>query len=239
MRLSSLLFILGFTASASAVHASDGVFEINADCATVGGCFDGDSSGYPVSITQQGSYRLTGNLTTNNVNTTLISVSAEGVSIDLNGFSLQGPVSCSGIPVSCTSSGSGDGIDAESIKNLTVRNGTIRGMGRDGLLFGPISRIEDLTVSENGRNGVNGTVGVVAGSSFGSLLSRLAVNSNNEVGVILGFNPSYLTDSNIFNNGNLGISGGFCGNVLSTNNVNGDSCTAIAPNVCSDPADCD
>jgi hypothetical protein len=108
MRIRTLLLILGI--GATAAHASDGVFEINADCANVGGCFAGDSSGYPVTITEPGSFRLTGNLTTSNVDTTLISISADNVTIDLNGFSLIGPVTCSGSPNVCSGSGSGDGI---------------------------------------------------------------------------------------------------------------------------------
>jgi len=95
MRTTLFVLILGLVAST--VYASDGVFEINADCA-VFGCFDGDSSGYPVTITNPGSYRLTGNLTTSNVDTTLISVSADSVTIDLNGFALIGPVTCSPPP---------------------------------------------------------------------------------------------------------------------------------------------
>jgi hypothetical protein len=58
----SLAFLLA-AAVASRALASDGVLEINHSCATAaGGCFPGDTAGYPVQITQPGSYRLTSNL---------------------------------------------------------------------------------------------------------------------------------------------------------------------------------
>ena len=41
----------------------DGVLEIDQACALATGCFDGDKALFPVSITQPGSYILTGNLT--------------------------------------------------------------------------------------------------------------------------------------------------------------------------------
>jgi hypothetical protein len=44
------------------IFASDGQLEINQACAVNTGCFPGDDPGFPVTITQPGSYRLTGNL---------------------------------------------------------------------------------------------------------------------------------------------------------------------------------
>jgi hypothetical protein len=42
-------------------RAADGVIEINQSC-VAGGCFAGDTAGFPVTISQPGSYRLTSNL---------------------------------------------------------------------------------------------------------------------------------------------------------------------------------
>jgi len=123
MHIRTFLLILGF--AASAVHASDGVFEINADCAVVG-CFDGDSAGYPVTISESGSYRLTGNLTTTNVDTTLIRVVADNVTIDLNGFSLSGPVTCSGAQTACSSSGDGVGIGSRLADDFSINVSSVR-----------------------------------------------------------------------------------------------------------------
>lgn len=211
-------------------RAVDGVIEINADCALFG-CFSGDSAGYPVTITFPGSFRLTSDLTTGSVNTTFIQVSSDSVSIDLNGFSLAGPVTCSGSSLSCSGSGTGDGIDANGRENIVIRNGTIAGMGDNGIRVCRGARLENLTVAENGDLGIDA-------QCPGSRLSNLVVRENADNGVSLGFGSSYLTDSTIFNNGAQGVFGGFCGNVLMSGNAS-NSCTAIAPNRCGTASDCD
>src|SRR5437870_13458443 len=72
-------------------------------------------SSFPLVISQPGSYRLKGNITVPDENTTAISVQADYVTIDLNGYSIQGPATCTGLPVtSCSPSSSGNdgnGID--------------------------------------------------------------------------------------------------------------------------------
>ncbi|HSH27464.1 MAG TPA: right-handed parallel beta-helix repeat-containing protein [Wenzhouxiangella sp.] len=211
-------------------QAVDGVIEINADCATFG-CFSGDSPGYPVTIAFPGSFRLTSDLTTGSVNTTLIVVNSDPVSIDLNGFSLIGPVTCSGASLSCSGSGSGDGIDAGNEANVVIRNGTVRGMGDNGIRVCRGARLENLTVAENGDLGIEALCP-------GSRLTNLVVRENADDGVALGFGSSYLTDSTVYNNGDQGVFGGYCGNVLMSGNVS-NSCTAIAPNRCGTASGCD
>lgn len=71
-------------------EAVDGVTEINQTIALSGGVTPGDAAGFPVTIDQAGSYRLTGNLTVPNENTTAVVISVEGVTLDLNGFSIIG-----------------------------------------------------------------------------------------------------------------------------------------------------
>ena len=56
----SAAFILALGSSARAV---DGVVEINQAKALAGGVTAGDTAGFPATISQSGSYRLTGNLT--------------------------------------------------------------------------------------------------------------------------------------------------------------------------------
>lgn len=226
-----LIPLILFTLLAPATQASDGVFEINADCA-VFGCFDGDTAGLPVQIVNPGSYLLTGNLTTTSTGQTLIDVNTDDVSIDLNGFALQGPVTCSGTTLSCSGSGTGDGIDANSRSNIRIRNGTVTGMGDDGIRVGKSAWLEELTVAENAGAGIEAL-------SPGSVLRRLSVRENGGNGVSLGFGSSYIMDSAVFNNGLQGVFGGFCGNVLMSANDGPDSCVAIAPNRCDTPSGCD
>jgi len=256
MRTTLFVLILGLVAST--VYASDGVFEINADCA-VFGCFDGDSSGYPVTITNPGSYRLTGNLTTSNVDTTLISVSADSVTIDLNGFALIGPVTCSGNPNVCSGSGTGNGIFAnDPVKAFKVFNGTVRGLGNDGIVIGTSSSIENVRVIENGNEGIlqdgfgtsmainivayrNGANGVrTVGGRFGtSMAINIVAYRNGANGVRTVGGRIFVIDSSLNFNTEQGQSFGSCSNIYSINNGENTFCIGIAPNVCEDPAGCD
>jgi hypothetical protein len=173
----------------------DGVLEINQACASGPGCFAGDTAGFPVQIATGGSYRLTGNLVVATANTTAISVTASEVAIDLNGFTILGPNSCSGCPVtSCTATGSGNGIDG-NVLNLTIRNGTIRGMGASGIRGRGV--IENVVLDQNGDRGVfftstvtvkdstvtaNGGIGI---SSGGGILSGNMAACNGSTGMEL------------------------------------------------------
>jgi len=226
----SLLAAVGFAGSS---HAVDGVFEISQACVGFG-CVPGDTGGFPVTITESGSYRLTSNLSTTSANTTLIQVNADNVSIDLNGFSLTGPAVCSGSTVTCTNTGTGDGIDAGNDVNIIIRNGTIRGMGDAGIRVSDNAIVEDVVISSNGGPGL-------AGGAFtsGGVFRRLSVSTNGGPGVGAFISSHYLMDSVVINNGAEGVFGIFCGNVLMTGNEDGNSCTAIAPNECSPAADCD
>ena len=102
------LFVLPLLTLALALpaFAVDGVVEINQTCAVNTGCFSGDAAGFPVTISQTGSYRLTSDLsqTTTTNHTIHITNTAQNVTIDLNGFSIQGPNSCSGggSSITCT-----------------------------------------------------------------------------------------------------------------------------------------
>ena len=144
----------------AAARAADGVLEIDPSCAGVG-CFPGDGAGYPIQITNPGSYKLTGNLDLRVLaspgDQNAIQVSADGVTIDLAGFSIIGPVTCSTPPVNCTGIGSGVGIQGP-VTGLTVRNGTITGLGSAGIfVIGDIGRFESLTLWWNGSIGLQAT----------------------------------------------------------------------------------
>ena len=155
--------------------ASDGVLEINASCAVQTGCFPGDPPGYPVQIVAPGSYRLTGNLTPPNQNTTVISVSAEGVSVDLNGFAIQG----ANLLYPCSLPGSGIGVTSNA-SATTLSNGKVLGMGSIGVGLGASlnARVERVIVEQN-----CGT-GIVVGN--GSLVTESAARNNSGNGISVG-----------------------------------------------------
>ncbi|GAB4171749.1 MAG: hypothetical protein Kow0020_06590 [Wenzhouxiangellaceae bacterium] len=209
--------------------AVDGVYEINASCATVG-CFSGDSPGYPVTISQPGSYRLTSNLQTTDPDVTLIFVSSHNVSIDLNGFALLGPAQCTGTPVtSCTNTGIGHGINANLRDGLVVRNGAIHGLGARGIIARYNALIESVVLTENGAAGVR--------VEEGGILRRVIARRNGGNGAEP---PLALVYDSIFtSNGDRGIVGGYCSNIVSRDNQSGELCFGIAPNYCDTPANCD
>ena len=81
------------------MYAVDGVILIDQNRALAGGVTKDDAPGFPVTISQARSYRLSGNLTVPDANTTAIFINAINVTIDLNGFSIIGPTVCVGAPV--------------------------------------------------------------------------------------------------------------------------------------------
>ena len=169
---------LGFLLSPRPATASDGVLEINQSCATVTGCFAGDSAGLPVTITTPGSYRLTSPLAVPDENTHGILVDADDVAIDLNGFAIQGPVVCTGNPLVCSvATGSGSGVSASFSERVSVRNGSVNGMGFVGIRLGLHGEVVGV------RAASNRAVGIVASS--GSLVSGNSTSSNG-VGISAG-----------------------------------------------------
>jgi hypothetical protein len=134
----------------------------------------GDMPGFPVTISQPGSYRLAGNLIVPDANTTAIQITANNVTIDLNGFSIIGPVVCTSTPVVCPPAAKGIGIDAENApgvdgpRGIRVFNGAVRGMGSNGIFItGAGSLIEKVTADSNAGGGL-----LVAGSIIESTATR-------------------------------------------------------------------
>jgi len=158
-----------FTLLAQGSLASDGVMEINQACATSStGCFPGDTAGFPVTIAQSGSYRLTGNLTVP-FGTTAIQIDAVSVTLDLGGFIVSGPNVCTGYPTTgCTSVGGTPGINSEQFL-VVVRNGSVTGMGGDGIrLAGASSAVDSVRVLSCGSDGIRtGAAGRVTNSFSG------------------------------------------------------------------------
>ena len=157
----ALLSIVLSGAWSSIARAVDGVVEISQTCATTGGCFAGDSAGFPITITTAGSYRLTGNLDltgeTNPENLTAVDIQSGDVSVDLNGFRIT----------SAEVVGSGIGVFNSTMSNaVAVRNGTVRGMGSDGIRVQGIGAVvENIRAVSNQGTGVSvGAEGLVRDS---------------------------------------------------------------------------
>ena len=149
-------------AAAMPAWAVDGVILIDQNKATAGSVTPGDAPGFPVSINQPGSYKLTGDLTVPDANTTAIEINASHVTLDLNGFAILGPTDCSGNLNPCANAGSGHGIttfhgdNVTPAFNITIRNGTVQGMGGAGIyLRGDSHLVEYVHARSNGGGGIS------------------------------------------------------------------------------------
>jgi len=191
------------------VYAVDGVIEINHARALAGGVTLGDAPGYPVTIDQSGSYRLTGNLTVPE-DTDGIKITTDDVTIDLNGFTIAG-------------SGSfiGQGVSAPDRWRITVRNGVVRGMGDDGVRVGPQALIQNILAANNLGDGIRGDAGCTVTGNIASnnrsggiqvwrgctVTGNTARDNINGRGIYAN-DGSTVTANSVTNNGDGGI---FCG----------------------------
>jgi parallel beta-helix repeat protein len=108
--------------------------------------------GYPYTITQPGSYRLSGNLTVP-AGANGILIATDNVTIDLNGFAIIG----SGTPAPSPVHGIVAGTDApaQGYFNIAIRNGTIRAMAADAIhILGDNVVVEDVRARNNLASGI-------------------------------------------------------------------------------------
>ncbi|KAA3608116.1 MAG: right-handed parallel beta-helix repeat-containing protein [Planctomycetota bacterium] len=208
--------LLGLVASFGGPHASVSAMQ---QTHSVNQVFPSDGrmaiSSLPFTIDQCGSYFLTDCLTGVS-GSHGIQIQADDVTLDLNGFSLIGVA------------GSWSGIDAgfNNLKNIVVKNGTIRDWGQDGINVGqngangPVNgHFSNLKLFNNGGNGLdagrastvvdcsahlNGAVGIL--SHDHSLLIRCR-SSENQFGIVT-VSDSVVKDCSAFNNAQDGITTG-------------------------------
>jgi hypothetical protein len=142
-------------------NASDGRIEINQACA-LAGCFQGDSPGFPVTLSGGDSFVLTSNLDVSGA-TSAITTGSPGRVLDLNGFEIAGPGLC-GAAISGTTqllvgvSCSGHAPLTAGVVGLdAVSNGSIRGFA-EGIRqsAAPSFRVERVRLWQN-LVGINAT----------------------------------------------------------------------------------
>lgn len=235
--------------AATPALGADGVVEINQAAAEAGRIWLGDAPGFPVTLSEPGSYRLTSNLDLRNLpspeDVTAIEITGAGVLLDLGGFSIIAGSDCEGAPPS--SSGTGDGVYADSSAgHVRVENGFVNAVGRDGLALGDSAHVGNVTATCNGRNGIsvgnhanvvnsradaNGASGVVAGPE-----SRVVDNtgSNNAAfGLQLGSNSA--TGGNAWFANNGGSEGPQIGAAAPSIPLGDDACgTGTSCDLCGD-----
>jgi hypothetical protein len=220
----SLALLLYLTPVAEAV---DGVVLIDQNRALAGNITPGDLPGFPVTISRAGSYRLSGNLDIADPDTTAIEVTADHVTLDLNGFRIQGPLDqCSffiqpvwcqngvlfGIGVLARRAGTNDVFQ----KHISVLNGSVRAMGSTGVAMGDSARVEKLAVVDNRGYGITvGESSIILGNTVSQ--NRQAGITAREATVVLG--------NTVARNGGPGLSGnsgvGYSNNGFAYNNSEG------------------
>jgi hypothetical protein len=141
-------------------------------------------------ITQPGSYYLTGSITGVSGKSG-IKIASSGVSIDLNGFELRGVA------------GSLDGVTmttAYYLANISIRNGSARGWGRDGINlveYPPAGMsMTDILSADNARYGI--------GAGYSAVLTRCNACANGSHG-ILAQDGATITDCGAESNTGIGI----------------------------------
>ena len=181
-------------------------------------------------------------------------ITADFVTIDLNGFSISGPVVCtadasSGV-AACPSAAEGVGIQSGNAgqgfgpRSTVVMNGTVRGMGNFGLeLIGMGDRVERVTADSNAGLGmiISGTVSDSAGTMNGgigifAITVRDSVATTNRLqGILLDASGGVGTGNIASFNGTQGIeapNGTVIGNTMVRNGAFGLKalCPAVIAN---------
>lgn len=253
----SVLLSLGIALSGAA-GAVDGVVLLDQSKALNGNATPGDSPGFPITISQPGSYRLDSNLVVPNRTTNAIEIAASNVTIDLNGFAIVGPCPQNCQPINGpNSSGHGIVVVVPGAHGITIRNGSITGVGADGINLQVFDAMVDhVHVDSSGANGMLvGLFGtsiqsgsVIDSTSSNNALTGIQITNgivhhnltqgNGGVGIVMDQAGVISNNVVIANNAGsstpLGISASFgaaCeSNVMSQNQI---LCSVnIEPNVC-------
>jgi len=245
-RTHALLPLLAVALHAGTAAAVDGVLEINQTCAALSGCFPGDTAGFPVTIdpTTPGlSFRLTSDLEVPDTNPggILVKVPVNDVSIDLNGFSIVRAACVALQYFTCApTSGSSAGIEHEnpaSYRGPSVSNGSVVGMGANGLNVGRDVVITNVRARWNRLDGISGN-GVISGNTSrenggtGILGIDSVVSDNQVIGNgadgILG--TGVVTGNLVVGNGGDGIRAAGAGDLVERNRITGNTGVGLVLN---------
>lgn len=208
MKKAGLLLLALMLIWTSPVSAQDGFFVIPVPVGT-----GTRITSLPYTITQPGFYYLGGNLTTAEQG---ITISADGVTVDLMGYSITGP-----------GTSSNQGVLVNPHTDVVIRNGTVRGF-YTAVLSDPGTincRILNITARGNTRG--------IEASGLVSLVSNCNATDNLNAGILVqngqvkncrahnnqadGINASgdaTVMDSHATSNGGAGISHNGNGNIL-------------------------
>jgi hypothetical protein len=143
---------------------------------------------FPINLTATGSYKLNSNITVTSSSTDAIVIAAPGVTLDMNGYSIIGPLSCTNS--GCSSYPGSGGIITNSTNSL-VKNGYIRGFQTCAEVeFGIIENV-NVSSCDTGIAAYYATVhqNVVSYTYYEGIFGEYSV----------------LTDNTLYGNGSYGI----------------------------------
>jgi len=137
-------------------------------------------------ITQPGSYYLTGNLNGQADKDAVITIAADGVTLDLNGFTIHG-------------NGAQYGLNAGAIKHTTIRNGVIRNAGTNAISLSnaTATHVADMQIFNAGESAV--------GLGSTSIVERVTC-INSGTGAISVDTGSTVRQTTVSGSGDYGIS---------------------------------
>jgi hypothetical protein len=190
--------------------AVDGVVLINQANALAGNVTPGDTPGFPVTISQSGSYKLSSNLVVTDPDAEAIRITADNVTLDLNGFSIIGPSVCNGqggtATTSCTVSNvQSIGIDALEQIGITIVNGYIRGMGFEALVCLGDAHVEGIQATHN---------------ASGIQANGVIIHNIMDYNLFVGFNGTGIVQGNVASGNQIGF---LAGGIIKDNIANFNS----------------
>jgi hypothetical protein len=223
--------LAALTLAPAAPAFADGEIQITHAKALAGNVTPGDTPGYLVTLSKPGTYKLASNLFAP-ANKIGIQVTNPYVTIDLNGFLMQGSdVASYGIT----------GV----VNSVTIENGTIARFKFDGIHgTGKYWIVDNMRSLENGRDGIfldqfalikssvvveNAARGIRA--SYSSLIQGNTVSQNGTIGIDTDW--SSVAGNAVVANGKYGLSGGgytgYSDNTLVFNNGVGAEAAYVLP----------
>jgi hypothetical protein len=176
-------------------------------------------SGFPIQICDSGSYRLDSNLIVSAYDTDAVQISADNVTLDLNGFTVSGPW------VQGSTHFFGTGVYSPN-SNITIRNGKLTGFPQGIFVKGSNEFLELVTVTGN-NYGID---------SWGdSTFVDRATATHNPFGGIVLYGSGMVTNSLVSSNGSgvyIGGAGGYGANTLISNSTDVAGGTSMGTNAC-------
>lgn len=185
-------------------HPAEHVTTIDQIAALAGDVSPGDAPGFPVTLSRSGHYRLTGDLVVP-AHINGIVVGASGVTLDLGGHTVGGPVTCrhdqAARAVVCDAESRFSavvGISSVGASGAVIRNGVVQGFAGLGVHFGDGTVLDTLQVRSNAGVGLAG-----GGHAAAGVVRAVRVMHNGGPGIVC--DQMHIERSTFEANGGTGV----------------------------------